>query len=140
MDETTLENLKEYYPKIDKFDPQLVADLFDISFIVDEIQHDIRELAQNTGMPPTHFFLLEHLALSGGAASLSELLRALNLPKQSATYMIDILEKESLVKRKPDPNDRRRFLASWVRKEDTLFGMKRFGLLRGWNCKSALVA
>ena len=109
MDDLTRKNLQDYFPGAENVDPQIIGDLFDIASVVEDIQHHIRELAQETGMPSVHFFLLEHLALNGGAASLGDLLRVLNLPKQSATYIVDRLEKDMLVKRRPDPNDRRRY-------------------------------
>ena len=111
-----LERLRRLVPAASDFDDGAIADLFDISDLVADIQRRIGHLAEEAGMPSLHFFLLEHLALHGGAAPLSELLLALNVPKQSATYIVDQLEKQGLVERRRDEQDRRRFEVALTRK------------------------
>lgn len=111
-----LERLRGLVPAASNFDDTAIADLFDIADLVDDIQRRIAVLAEEAGMPSLHFFLLEHLALHGGAAPLSELLLALNVPKQSATYIVDQLEKQGLVERRMDERDRRRFEVALTQK------------------------
>ena len=108
MDQRTLEELHRFFPAAEEMDPQNIADLFDLAELVDEIQRRIRDLAELTGMPSLHFFLLEHLALSGGSMPLGSLVQTLHLPKQSATYIVDRLEKDGFVERRADTQDRRR--------------------------------
>jgi len=109
MDEGTLKTVRQLTPEASDFGDEVLGELFDLSDHVEAIQRRIRELAERTGMPSLHFFLLEQVALSGGAAPLSELLRVLNVPKQSATYLVDTLEKQGLVERRRDSRDRRRY-------------------------------
>ena len=109
MNEKTLENLHKLLPKAADFDAKALSDLFDLAEVVDSIQKRIAELAERTGMPSQHFFLLEQLALSGGSSPLGDLLHILNLPKQSATYIVDRLEDEGYVERRKDKQDRRRY-------------------------------
>ncbi len=116
MKQRTLDALSEFYPNAAEFESKTITDLFDLADLVDDIERQIRELAEGSGMPSIHFFVLEHLALNEGAASLGELLSALNLPKQSATYVIDRLEKDGLVERRMDKRDRRRFEVALTRK------------------------
>ena len=116
MDPKTLTILNKLFPEAADFEPEAIADLFDLADLIDDIQQRIRDLAEETGMPALHFFLLEHLALTGGQAPLGELLRALNVPKQSATYIIDKLQDSGLVERRPDERDRRRLTVALTRK------------------------
>lgn len=109
MDEKTLEHLHRVLPEGAEFAAGELTDLFDLSEVVESIQRCIAALAERNGMPAHHFFLLEQLALSGGAAPLGELRHILNMPKQSATYIVDRLEKDGYVERRKDPADRRRY-------------------------------
>lgn len=109
MEQRTLDALDNSFPGAAEHDSTTITDLFEIADLVDDIERRIRELAESTGMPALHLFVLEHLALNEGAASLGELITALNLPKQSATDVIDRLEDGGLVERRADKRDRRRF-------------------------------
>ncbi len=109
MNKETLENLNKFLPEATAFEPKALADLFALADAVDAIQRRISRLAEDTGMQAQHFFVLEQLALSGGASPLGELVHTLNLPKQSATYIVDRLEEEGYVERRKDQRDRRRY-------------------------------
>lgn len=108
VSESELDALRALYPGVSDFEADVCADLFELAELVEHIQRRIRELASESGMPPHHLFVLEHLALNRGSASLSDVLSATALPKQSATYILDRLERDKLVERKKDETDRRR--------------------------------
>jgi len=108
MKEQTLEHLREVYPGVSRFAPDAIADLFVSAHLIEQIERRIRDLAGQSGIPPHHFFVLERLALHGGSAPLAELLKELGLPKQSATYILDRLEKNGMIERQKDTHDRRR--------------------------------
>ena len=116
IDEETLANLRGVWPDAADFEQAAIAELFELADLVEDIQRRIKVLAEASGMPALHFYVLEQLALEGGQAPLSELVDALDLPKQSATYMVDRLEGEAYVERQRDPADRRRFQIVLTRK------------------------
>lgn len=106
--ESELESLRALYPALSDYEEDVAVDLFELAELVEHIQRRIRELAAASGMPPHHFFVLEHLALHRGSSPLSEVLVATALPKQSATSILDRLERDELVERRRDEKDRRR--------------------------------
>ena len=116
MTSSQIENLSDLYPDVANFEPGVVDDLFALADLVELIQRHIRRLAEVSGMPAQHFFILEHLALNNGVAPLADLLVAVALPKQSATYMIDHLERDGLVKRSQDERDRRRLVVGLTKR------------------------
>ena len=109
MDPQTLERLHALVPSSTEFDDAVTEHLFDIADLIDAINGRIDALAEASGLPSLHFYLLEYLALEGGTAPLKEVLSALKVPKQSATYVVDKLEGRGLIERRRDTADRRRF-------------------------------
>jgi DNA-binding MarR family transcriptional regulator len=58
------------------------------------------------GLDPRHVMLLRHVAIAGGRSQ-QALGEAVQIPPSRMVALVDILEQRGLLRRRPDPNDRR---------------------------------
>lgn len=77
--------------------------------IVDE---RLDEALGKVGLSITRLWVLRHLIQAGRPLPLSQLAERMAFVKSNVTYLMDRLEADGLVKRVPDPEDRRSILAA----------------------------
>jgi DNA-binding MarR family transcriptional regulator len=58
------------------------------------------------GLDPRHVMLLRHVAIAGGRSQ-QALGEAVQIPPSRMVALVDALEQRGLLRRRPDPNDRR---------------------------------
>jgi DNA-binding MarR family transcriptional regulator len=58
------------------------------------------------GLEPRHVMLLRHVAIAGGRSQ-QALGEAVQIPPSRMVALVDALEQRGLLRRRPDPNDRR---------------------------------
>ena len=86
------------------------------------------------GLAPTSYMLLMTVRFTDeGALSLSELGRALMVHPATVTILVDQLEKDELLERRPNPRDRRATLATLTAK-----GRRQLGSRDEGACSSGL--
>ena len=81
-----------------------------ISRVARNLEHIQRMTIKESGLTPSQFFLLQTLHKQGDIP-LKDLAEACNCTRATITGMVDVLEREGLVKRLPNPHDRRSLLA-----------------------------
>ena len=75
------------------------------------LEERIEKTLDEVQLSVAQFGVLGHLVDAGKAIPLSELAARINCVRSNVTQMVDRLESEGLVRRVPDPNDRRVILA-----------------------------
>lgn len=81
-----------------------------------------RELMEGVGMDVRYYDVLLHVAEGEGGRRMTELADAIILSKSGLTSLVDRMEREGLLERRPDPTDRRAILVTL-----TTRGAERFG-------------
>lgn len=76
---------------------------------------------EDVGVSVTWWWALRHLSRAGAPVPLSKLAGMLDCAKSNATHLVDRLESGGLVRRVPDPGDRRSVMA-----EATVEGLRRY--------------
>ena len=87
--------------------------------LVEALMHSSKDLESQldavlgaaVGVSATKWYALHHLAEAGGQLPLGQLADRLSCVKSNATQLADRLKAEQLVRRVPDPQDRRVILA-----------------------------
>lgn len=88
-------------------DPQLVADIEkSLRYIATLVKQKGREILSNYTITPPQFVALQWL-LEGGDMTIGELSTKMYLACSTTTDLVDRMEKNELVQRVKDPNDRR---------------------------------
>ena len=64
--------------------------------------------SQQWKLQPNACLVLRNLYVEPEVAEPAEIARAIHLPRQTTTFILDALEKQGLARRKPHPSDRRR--------------------------------
>lgn len=72
------------------------------------------------GLQPNVCIVLGHLHCDPHMAEPAEIAHAARLPRQTMTFVLDILEKRGLARRKPHPSDRRRKIVQLTAKGQRL--------------------
>lgn len=73
----------------------------------DLVDHMSRDLQDNFDLDLLYYDVLLHVSEGGDGRRMSELAEAVVLSKSGLTSVIDRMEGEGLVERRPDPQDRR---------------------------------
>jgi MarR family transcriptional regulator, 2-MHQ and catechol-resistance regulon repressor len=84
------------------------------------VSENIRKDVESHNISPENFMILE-LLYSKGPHPVQKISETFSIPSGSVTYVVDKLEKQELVERKPNPNDRRAFNVVLTVKGETLF-------------------
>jgi MarR family 2-MHQ and catechol resistance regulon transcriptional repressor len=84
------------------------------------VSENIRKDVESHNISPENFMILE-LLYSKGPHPVQKISETFSIPSGSITYVVDKLEKQELVARKPNPNDRRAFNVVLTVKGETLF-------------------
>jgi DNA-binding MarR family transcriptional regulator len=86
--------------------------LWQIVFAGHRIEERLESALEQTGLSLAKFGALRHLAEASQPLALSQLAEKIACVKSNVTQLVDRLENDGLVRRVPDPNDRRSILAS----------------------------
>ena len=86
--------------------------LWQIIFAGHRIEERLESALEQTGLSLAKFGALRHLAEASQPLALSQLAEKIACVKSNVTQLVDRLENDGLVRRIPDPNDRRSILAS----------------------------
>jgi len=76
------------------------------------IEHRLEAALEDTGLSLAKLKALKQLVLAGEPLALGQLAERIACVKSNVTQLVDRLENENLVRRIPDPNDRRSVLAT----------------------------
>jgi DNA-binding MarR family transcriptional regulator len=76
------------------------------------IEERLESALEQTGLSLAKYGALRHLAEASQPLALSQLAEKIACVKSNVTQLVDRLENDGLVRRIPDPNDRRSILAS----------------------------
>lgn len=96
-----------------------------------QLRRAAREQLEPYGITWGQLRTLRHLAAAGAPMRMSELARAAGVVPRSATTVVDDLETAGLVRRGPDPTDRRATLVELTPRADELLGALRAGRAAG---------
>jgi DNA-binding MarR family transcriptional regulator len=81
-----------------------------VAFLLSQLGYHSSRLWQGRlaplGLDPRHVMLLRHVAIAGGRSQ-QALGEAVQIPPSRMVALVDILEQRGLLRRRPDPNDRR---------------------------------
>lgn len=83
----------------------------EVRVVVGRLRRRLREAYDTNELTPSQTSLLSRLGKQG-PASLSDLAAAEQVRPQSTAATLNALDERGLIRRRPDPNDRRRFLVS----------------------------
>jgi len=86
--------------------------LFSILHLAHVAESDIESKLSSIGLSLTKLFALKALADAGEPIALGRLAERLSCVKSNITQLVDRLEADGLVARRPDPRDRRTKLAA----------------------------
>jgi DNA-binding MarR family transcriptional regulator len=86
--------------------------LWQIVFAGHRIEERLESALEQTGLSLAKFGALRHLAEASQPLALSQLAEKIACVKSNVTQLVDRLENDGLVRRIPDPNDRRSILAA----------------------------
>ncbi|HSL69177.1 MAG TPA: MarR family transcriptional regulator, partial [Longimicrobiales bacterium] len=75
------------------------------------VEHRLETALASVGLSLAKLGALRHLIESGEPLALGQLAERIACVKSNVTQLVDRLENDGLVKRVPDPNDRRSVLA-----------------------------
>ncbi|AJI25614.1 MarR family transcriptional regulator (plasmid) [Priestia megaterium] len=81
---------------------------------------NIRKDIESYSISPENFMVLE-LLYNKGAHPIQKISETLSIPSGSITYVVNKLEKQGLVERKPNPNDKRAFNVTLTENGEVLF-------------------
>ncbi|MED4267856.1 MarR family transcriptional regulator [Priestia megaterium] len=84
------------------------------------VSENIRKDIEGHNISPENFMILE-LLYSKGPHPVQKISERLSIPSGSITYVVDKLEKQELVERQPNPNDRRASNVVLTEKGEALF-------------------
>lgn len=84
------------------------------------VSENIRKDIESHNISPENFMILE-LLYSKGPHPVQKISERLSIPSGSITYVVDKLEKQELVERQPNPNDRRASNVVLTEKGEALF-------------------